>query len=442
MGAEIARLTGEVARLRGPVLANLGARAGALLALAVATLLVGRLAGIEAVGNFALLRLLPWLAALVISAGLPYAITYFVAGPRRQDPRLPSTLVATVLATGAVGTVLWALSAPLLHLVFLRTIAPALVAWSALRVATQISNATVRGALQGDGDLPGSNWVYVLEEALFLPAYAALRGMGVEGAAALVAGLLLADVGTSLYGWHRLARCGFFAGPRVPSPALARDVASFGVRGGLSSLLNLLNLRLDVAILGALAGPVPLGSYVVASRFAELLRLLPLAMSFVLQPSFSRADPETAAARARSLLPRAGLVTALLALPLAFGALLIPVIYGAPFRTAVFPSQILLVGLAAEGMAAVASAFLYGVGRPGLNSLATGAGLAVTVILDLLLIPRWGAVGAAMASSAAYLTTTAVILMCFRAVATHPLAAPHPGQAGRGDGVPVGGQSS
>ncbi len=431
-----------VARLRGPVLANLSARAGALLALALATLLVARFDGAAAVGNFALLRLLPWLAAIVVSAGLPYAVTYFVAGPRREDARLASTLIAMAVATGAVGTALWVLSAPLLHLVFFRTVAPALVAWSALRVATQISNATVRGALQGDDDLPGSNWVYVLEDALFLPAYAVLRVVGVDGTVGLVAGLLLADAGTSLFGWRRLARRGLFAAPRAPSPALAREVVSFGVRGGLSSLLNLLNLRLDVALLGALAGPVPLGTYAVASRFAELLRLLPLAMSFVLQPRFSRAERAAAAARARTLVPRAGLLTALLALPLGLMAVLIPVIFGAPFRAAILPSQILLVGLAAEGMAAVASAFLYGMGRPGLNSLATGAGLAVTVALDLLLIPRWGAVGAAVASTAAYLTTTGVLMLCFRAVAARPLTAPQAGHAGRVEGVTAGGQPS
>jgi Na+-driven multidrug efflux pump len=42
-----------------------------------------------------------------------------------------------------------------------------------------------------------------------------------------------------------------------------------------------------------------------------------------------------------------------------------------------------------------------------------GIGVAVTVVLDLLLIPGFGATGAAIASTAAYLTTTAVLTVCY-----------------------------
>jgi Na+-driven multidrug efflux pump len=42
------------------------------------------------------------------------------------------------------------------------------------------------------------------------------------------------------------------------------------------------------------------------------------------------------------------------------------------------------------------------------------AGVAVTVALDLVLIPRHGATGAAVASAVAYLTTTGALLIAFR----------------------------
>jgi Na+-driven multidrug efflux pump len=42
-----------------------------------------------------------------------------------------------------------------------------------------------------------------------------------------------------------------------------------------------------------------------------------------------------------------------------------------------------------------------------------GAGLLVTVVLDFLLIPPFGANGAAIASAAAYLTTTLALLWFF-----------------------------
>jgi Na+-driven multidrug efflux pump len=43
---------------------------------------------------------------------------------------------------------------------------------------------------------------------------------------------------------------------------------------------------------------------------------------------------------------------------------------------------------------------------PGMASTGVGVGVVVTVILDLLLIPSMGIVGAAVASTAAYLSST------------------------------------
>jgi O-antigen/teichoic acid export membrane protein len=105
------------------------------------------------------------------------------------------------------------------------------------------------------------------------------------------------------------------------------------------------------------------------------------------------------------------------AVPLALAAgAVVPTLFGRTFDGAVVPAQILLIGLAAEGAAGVVTAFLYGRGRPGLNSVAAATGLVVTLILDVILIPRLGAIGAAIASSAAYLTTTLTLLAWYRHV--------------------------
>ncbi|HET6921152.1 MAG TPA: polysaccharide biosynthesis C-terminal domain-containing protein [Jiangellaceae bacterium] len=107
-------------------------------------------------------------------------------------------------------------------------------------------------------------------------------------------------------------------------------------------------------------------------------------------------------------------MVAVAALPLALvTGVLLPWLYGEAFRPAIVPAYILIIGLAPEGLAGVATAFLYGAGRPGLNSLAMGFGVVVTVVLDILLIPRFNAVGAAVASSAAYLTTTCMLIVAF-----------------------------
>jgi O-antigen/teichoic acid export membrane protein len=134
-----------------------------------------------------------------------------------------------------------------------------------------------------------------------------------------------------------------------------------------------------------------------------------MALTYVLYPRYSREGAARAAADVRRLLPRAGVPLAVAVVPLWFAsAWLIPALYGTAFHRAVLPARIILVGLVLEGVAGVLTGFLYGIGRPGLNSWAMGAGLLVTIVLDLLLIPPFGSTGAAVASLA--------LLACFRMV--------------------------
>jgi O-antigen/teichoic acid export membrane protein len=175
--------------------------------------------------------------------------------------------------------------------------------------------------------------------------------------------------------------------------------------------MTLLNLRLDFILLGVLTGPAVLGVYAVASKFAELVKVPGMALTYVLYPRFAREGAESAA-KARAMMPKAALLTAGVVAPLWGLSFLLPSIYGSGFKGAVLPAQIILLGLILEGVAGVVSGFLYGNGRPGLNSLAMMVGLATTVALDVALIPPFGATGAAVASAVAY-ASTQVTLLCF-----------------------------
>ena len=423
------RVTQLARRLRHPFTENVVALGGSMVALGIATLWVARIGGPVAVGDYALLRILPWLVAVIVSGGLAAAIAYFLAGPTRDDPQVRSTLIAIGVVSAIAGALLWLLATPLFHWAFFKDLSASLVALVALRVALRLFVITGKAAAQGTGDLPGSNRTIVFEEFMFLPAYGLLLGLHVHGMTAIVGALILADVATGSLAWIRLMRKGFLLGSSWPSPRLARRIYVFGTRGQLGSLLSLLNLRFDFVFVAAIAGPAALGIYAVASKYAEVLRLVPIAANWVLYPRFARSDGAAATASSRRLIPRAGAVTATLAVPLALAAgAVIPLLFGRPFQTAVLPAQILLIGLAAEGVSGVITAFLYGRGHPGLNSLAAGAGVIVTLVLDVILIPRFGTVGAAIASSAAYLTTTAVLVAWYRHVtrSTGPpdLAAP------------------
>ncbi|MFI5269126.1 MAG: oligosaccharide flippase family protein, partial [Chloroflexota bacterium] len=310
----------ELVHGRSKFVENFAALLGSTVALGIATLVVARIGGPAAVGDYALLRLLPWLVAVLVSGGLAGAITYFLAGPTHGDPRVRATVIAIAVAGGVGGALLWILGAPLLQHLFFRHLSLGLITVVSVLVILRMSVITAKAAAQGSGDLRGSNLTILFEELLFLPAFGLVLALKVRGDEAVIAALILSDVATSSVAWTRLARKGFFTQLARPSVELARRIYLFGVRGQLGSLLMLLNLRYNFVLLAALAGPVALGIYAVASKYAEVLRMLPIADNWVLYPRFARADARAAKEESRRLIPRAGAVTAVAAVPLALAA--------------------------------------------------------------------------------------------------------------------------
>jgi lipopolysaccharide/colanic/teichoic acid biosynthesis glycosyltransferase/O-antigen/teichoic acid export membrane protein len=395
---------------------NLGAQAGALAAVSLASLLVARTGGPTVVGEYTLIRVLPWLFGVIFSGGLPTASAFFLAGKRGEDPRARPTVTLIAAAGAGLGSLVWlACAVPFRH-EFFRQMPAALVLVMAALVVTQLWTVTAKACCQGSGDIAGANLVIVAEELWFVFVYPlVLLTVGYKGATSVLIASITSGMLATATGLLRLLRRGYFTGWGRPSPALAKKILAFGGRGQLGNMLWLMNLRFDFVLLGALAGPTVLGIYAVASKVAELMRLAPTAINYVLYSRFARLPAGRATAEARHLLPRAlALTLALTPLVAAAAYIGLPIVYGDAFRAAIAPAEIIIIGLSVEGAAAVSSAFLVGRGRPGVNSIGMGVGAAITVTMDAILIPRYGAFGGAVTSAVTYLTTTMVLVLLTR----------------------------
>jgi lipopolysaccharide/colanic/teichoic acid biosynthesis glycosyltransferase len=409
---------------------NLGAQGGALAAVSVASLIVARAGGPTVLGEYALLRVLPWLFGVVFSCGLPTASAFFLAGDSRTDRRLRPTLGLMAVGGSALGALAWLVCAEFFQGVFFKAMAVPLVALAAVLVVTQLVTVTAKACCQGNRDITGANLIIVAEELWFVLVYPlVLVAAGNRGIDSVIIALIVSGALAVLTGMWRLAQQGFFRDWGIPSPELARQIGLYGARGQLGNMLWLTNLRFDFVLLGALAGPAVLGIYAVASKFAELLRLAPTAINYVLYPRFANLGSEKATAEGRRLLPQATALTLVLTPFVAIVAYVGPaLLYGSAFRGAVAPAEIIIFGLSIEGAAAVSSAYLLGVGRPGLNSIGMGVGAAITVTLDLILIPKYGALGGAITSAITYAATTVTLTFIAYRVARRA----HPSQFGVG----------
>ncbi len=398
------------------VITNLGAQGGALACVSVASLLVARVGGPTILGYYALLRVLPWLFGVLLSCGLPTSSAYFMAGEYGKDRQSRPTIVLLAVIGAAVGAVAWLACAVTFQHVFFKQMSITLIVAMTISVVTSLWNVTAKACCQGSGDIAGANLLIVAEEFWFVPTYIGVRLVTGQGSSQLmVASLIVSGALYTATAVVRLTSRGFFRNWGLPSPRLAKRILTFGARGQLGNMLWLMNLRFDFVLLGALAGPAVLGVYAVASKFAELMRLVPTAVNYVLYPRFARLGKAEATAEARRLLPRSTALTLVMTPFLAVATIIVlPILYGKAYRGAITPAEIIIIGLSVEGAAAVASAYLVGIGRPGLNSIGMGIGTVITVTLDLILIPRLGATGGAITSATAYLVTTLVLIATAR----------------------------
>jgi O-antigen/teichoic acid export membrane protein len=205
---------------------------------------------------------------------------------------------------------------------------------------------------------------------------------------------------------------------------LARAVR-FGGQTYLPAILQLLNYRADLFILAAVASRATVGHYSVALIVTELGMLAPRALAAVVLPRVARLDAEASEVERTMVELKSVRHTILLMVPtavvLAVGVLAIPLVFGPGFSESVTPGLILIPGVLAVGAAGVLSAVIVGRGYPRYTLYSALAITPATLALYAFLISRLEATGAALASTASYLGSTAISLILFAAATKLPL---------------------
>lgn len=389
-------------------LSQITANAGFFLAV----LLLARGLGPAGRGTVAFVTVTASVIAHVAKFGLAEAAAVLVA--RRPDQR--AVLLTNIVLFSTVATVLGALAA-VAGLIALSDEAPAGVGANelALLVAGSVA-ATLVGA--GYGVLIGLDRfrVYAAITVAGPWLYALLLGL-VWLTLGLTVGRAIGAwvVAHALWAAMLLAACAWRTGFGRPALAPLRESLAFGVRAWAGSLSMFLNFRADQILMGFLATEAALGLYAVAVNVSEVLLYLPGAIATALIPLVARdaAKPRVAetltAFRMLTLLTAAGIGVAALLFPV-----LVPIIFGDAFRGSVQPFLWLLPGAIGFAASRVFSAALMALGKPGLSSVGPFASLAVGLILAVVLIPPYGAEGAAAAASVAFLLGGATALLAYR----------------------------
>jgi O-antigen/teichoic acid export membrane protein len=250
-----------------------------------------------------------------------------------------------------------------------------------------------------------ASWLY----ALLLGLVWQLQGLTVARA------VLAWTVAQAFRGIALLLACLWDVRPGRPRLDLLRESITFGLRAWIGTLARFFTFRLDQILMAFIASEAALGVYAVAVNASEVLFYVPQAMASAILPLVSasqreqRVDETLGAFRSLVLVTGASVIVAY-----ALGPVLMPLVFGHAYEASVVPFFWLLPGALGYAALGVFSSSLLAADAPGRSSLGPLVALVSGVGLDILLIPLFGATGAAAAASASFVLGGLVSLVIYR----------------------------
>lgn len=377
-----------------------------------ATAVLARSLDQAALGVFALVLAVVQIGTMLADGGTNLATTRFVAAAAANAERrqaLASGLRARLLMTGGVLVVGTALMPWLLDVLYHGALPSRaflwVLAWIVAKSLFLFAPAVARGrmawALEGG--------LLVLESLAILAAYTSLQ-IWPCGPSGLPLRLALAYLLLLPPAWACLRL------PTVPAgapevPVTVRRLLAFGLPLVLNSSIFLLLTWTDRIMIGVLSSPGDLAIYFIAANLAGAGRVLfsiPEQVLYSHLAAHTRAGDPGLPRLHKHLFRLFSSLGALFVVAVgAIGIIVIPLLYGETYAASVWPFQLLLVVLLVRVVSIPASLLLIGVHERTVETRdALALAFAMNVLVNLLLIPPFGLVGAIIGSLLAFLTAT------------------------------------
>jgi len=378
-----------------------------------AGIIVARWLGAEGVGQLAVINVAVATIVQLGSFGLPSSNTYFIA----QDQ--------AYFRAAAINSLIFALGIGAILALALSTVAssrpdwfglvsPRLIQIASISIPFQLIALIGLNILLAVGkvrefnllDLAGQSFVLInaVLVLLFLK-----RGLETLVALNTIAAILVSIVVALLLA---ISAKSLVQSRWRADIALLRRMIGYGLKFHISILAGAIIIRADLLVVNHFRGPAEAGVYSVASQFALLLMLLPGVIATLLFPRVT--NEQDARGETTCLVTRyTTFVMFLCCLAAVPFSLVLPLIYGPAFSDATGLLLILLPGVYVIGLESVLVQHFNALGLPRAIPLYWLATLALNLVLVFALVPRFGAQGAAIASTISYAAIFGLVALHF-----------------------------
>ena len=386
------------------VIWTFGARLAMVVNSVFAGIVVARWLGADGVGKLAVINVSVITLVQLGSLGLPSANTYFIAKDKNQFRRAAvNSLVFAIIGGGllAIGLVVITSSRP----EWFGVVAQDLFRIAAISIPFQLITLIGLNIFLAIGkirefnllDVTGQSFVLINALLTLLILHSGLGTLVILNAAAsvLVSLVIAVMLGTSAQKLN--ARDKAWRGDLV----LLKQMIGYGIKSHVAILAGTLIFRADLLVVNHFRGASEAGVYSLASQMATLLMMLPSVIATLLFPRVTAEQDQTGnttcvVARHTALVM---LLCCLAAVPF---SLLLPIVYGSVFSDATVQLLILLPGVFFIGLQSVLVQHFNALGLPKTVPVFWVVTLVINLIMVFLMVPRYGARGAALASTISY----------------------------------------
>lgn len=349
-------------------------------------------------GIFFIFRVLVDLFGLLTGFGLNGAVEKRISEGDSPGETISSAIAIKLLLISGVAVVLFAFRGAIADYAGADIVVPLLAAVVVREVGWLLVHA-MRGELRVGETAP----IELARHVAWMGTSALLVYAGYQ-LSGLVAGYVAGLATLAILGWYGIS----FEVHR-PSADQVRDLLEFSRFEFVVSLGRYVNGWLDVALIGLFLSQSDVTFYEYAWQVTVPVLILGTALTQMLFPQISRWSANAEVEKIESVIAR-GMGTVLyFAVPALVGAVLLgePLLrylFGEPYAVAAIALVVLTGEKGLQLVNHVLEPALRGLNKPSLAARATVIAVGTNLALNLLLIPRFGIVGAAVA------TTTGVLL--------------------------------
>lgn len=387
--------------------------------------IISRILGPEGKGIYSLILLVPGIIAAFGNLGIGASNVYFTGSRRYKIGDIVANSIFSALLLGFLSIfVFWLLlQAPFFQRFIESNKIVSFYLWIAVfSVPFSFLTQFLMGVVGGEQRIGTYNIIRLIEGALQLAGIAVFLFILETGLSGAVLAYVISIIGSavfSLFAFRKISVISFKINKR-----LIKDSFFYGGKVYLANALSFLNYRLDMFLIAFFLNPVAVGIYSIAVGLSEKLFIVSGAFATVLFPKISSADTKEEDANnfSSKVSRHTFFIFSILSIVLMFFSYpLIWLFFGSDFLPAVIPLIILMPGIISFGVGGVLAADLGGRGKPHFAVISSLICLLVNIPLNILLIPKWGISGAALASAIGYWADTLVIFAAFSKISKKPV---------------------